>query len=98
MFIEFPYIEGGLLLLITQASAPLAASKNGNSFCNLLQSGVLSNKVRIAPQIGWKVCRMRGGSPLRPNFSRGCISVTKQKFYGFLLFFTKILRHPAAEI
>ena len=26
----------------------------------------------------WKVCRMRGGSLLRPNCLRGCICVTKQ--------------------
>ena len=25
----------------------------------------------------WKVCRMRGGSLLRPNCLRGCICVTK---------------------
>ena len=38
----------------------------------------------------WKVCRMRGGTLRHPNFFRGCICVTKQQFYCFLLLCTKI--------
>ena len=35
----------------------------------------------------WKVCRMHGGSLLCPKCLRGCVCVTKQWFYCFLLLF-----------
>ena len=51
--------------------------------------GYLESSSHVQALPDWKVCSMRRGSLLNPNFLRGCICVTKQLFNCFHLLFYK---------